>query len=89
MKNKISDVRNHLVAQLERLGQENLSAAELDAEIERSKAVALVAGAYVGAVKVEIDAIRLMDDTGRLPVAVEAGEVQSIGQPMRVIQGGR
>lgn len=73
MKNKISDVRNHLVSMLERLDNDDLSAEQLASEVERAKAVTMVAGAYIGAVKTEIDAIRLMDDTGRLPVAVEAG----------------
>lgn len=87
MKNKISDVRNHLVAMLERLGDESLEGDKLNAEIERAKAVSQVATTYIGAVKVEIDAIRLMDDTGRLPVAVEAGEMQPVGRELRLVGG--
>lgn len=71
MKNKISDVRDHLVAMLESLGNHDADVTT----IERAKATALVAGQYIAAVKVEIDAIRLMDDTGRLPISVEAGPV--------------
>lgn len=81
MKNKVSDVRNHLVSMLERLDGE-LDADALALEVERAKAVTMVAGAYIGAVKTEIEAIRLMDDTGRLPVAVEAG-------PQMRLVGGR
>lgn len=68
MKNKMSDVRDHLVAMLESLGDPE-SSPEV---IERAKATALVAGTYINAVKVEIDAIRLADEVGQLPAAIDA-----------------
>ena len=43
MKNKLSDLNDHLFAQIERLGNEELSGDELGAEIDRSKAVTGVA----------------------------------------------
>ncbi len=68
MKNKMSDVRDHLVAMLEQLGD-----SEVKAEvIERAKATALVAGQYINAVKVEMDALRLADEIGCVPAAIEA-----------------
>lgn len=70
MKNKVSDVRDHLVAMLERLGDDNLSAEEMNQVIERAKTTTMVATTYIGAVKVELDAIRLMDETGKLASAV-------------------
>jgi hypothetical protein len=73
MKNKMSDVRNHLVAMLEQLGD-----ADVKVEvIERAKATALVAGVYISAVKTEIDALRLADEIGRVPAALES----STGEP--------
>jgi len=72
MKNKVSDVRDHLVAMLERLGDDNLSADEMNLVIERAKTTTMVATTYIGAVKVELDAIRLMDETGKLATAVGA-----------------
>lgn len=70
MKNKVSDVRDHLVAMLERLGDDNLSADDMGLVIERAKTSTMVATTYIGAVKVELDAIRLMDETGKLATAV-------------------
>lgn len=67
MKNKISDVRDHLVAMLEELGDPDSS----PGVIERAKATSLVAGTYISAVKVEIDALRLADDIGALPQSVD------------------
>ena len=72
MKNKVSDVRDHLVAMLERLGDDSLSAEDMSLVIERAKTLTMVATTYIGAVKVELDAIRLMDDTGKLANAVSA-----------------
>lgn len=70
MKNKVSDVRDHLVAMLERLGDDNLSAEDMGLVIERAKTSTMVPTTYIGAVKVELDAIRLMDETGKLATAV-------------------
>ena len=68
MKNKMADVRNHLVAMLEALGDPEANATV----VERAKAASLVANSYISAVKTEIDALRLADDIGRLPASVEA-----------------
>ena len=43
MKNKLSDLNNHLFAQLERLSDEDLKGEALIKEIERSKAITNVA----------------------------------------------
>ena len=85
MKNKMADVRNHLVAMLEALGDDKADAAV----IERAKATSMVANSYISAVKTEIDAIRLADEIGKLPCAVEAPQImdQRTGsvRPLKVV----
>ena len=72
MKNKMNDVRDHLVAMLEALGDTSADATTDPQLIERAKATAMVAGTYIAAVKTELDAIQLFDRTGCLPAAIEA-----------------
>jgi hypothetical protein len=68
MKNKMSDVRNHLVQMLEDLGDK-----EADAKtVERARATAQVATTFIAAVKCEIDARRLLGEGVNLPPALEA-----------------
>lgn len=43
MKNKLSDLTNHLFAQLERLGDEDLSVEDIEKETSRSEAIVSVA----------------------------------------------
>ena len=80
MRNKLSDVKDHLVAMLEQLGDENVQSEV----IERAKATSLVAGTYISALKTELDALRLADEIGVLPSSVEAGETtRQVGGPQR------
>lgn len=68
MKNKMGDVRDHLVLMLEQLGDPEVKAEV----IERAKTSALVAGQYIASVKVEIDALRLADEIGCIPSVLES-----------------
>jgi hypothetical protein len=56
MKNKLSELKNHLFAQLERFGEQDLKGEELKTEIDRSKAMADLGAQIVGAAKVSVDA---------------------------------
>ena len=58
-KNKISDLRDHLFAQLERLGDETLSKEDVEKEIWRADAISNVAGKIIESAKVEVDYIRV------------------------------
>lgn len=52
MKNKITDLRNHLFEQLEKLS-DDLSESELDQEVKRSKAIGHIAQTIINSAKVE------------------------------------
>lgn len=54
MKNKISDLRDHMFAQLERLGQDDLSAEDLEKEIKRAQAISDVGKVIVESAKTEV-----------------------------------
>lgn len=59
MKNKISDLRDHMFAQLERLSDETLSAEQIASEIERSKAISEIGKVIVESAKTEVLHLKL------------------------------
>ncbi|MGU5684425.1 hypothetical protein ACV1DN_09460 [Aeromonas allosaccharophila] len=74
MKNKLTDLNNHLFAQLERLGDEQLRGEALKEEIDRSKAITQVAGQIVNNARLALDAqiaVRDMPLNNRLPDMLE------------------
>ena len=54
----MEDLRNHLFAALERLGDEDLTPEELEKEVERSKAIGGVAKHLIESAKIEVDFIK-------------------------------
>lgn len=64
MKNKIQDLNNHLFAQLERLGDEELTAEQIDQEVNRSKAIIGVAAQIVSAQNLNLRAVELIAEHG-------------------------
>lgn len=58
MKNKLTDLNDHLFAQLERLNDEDLTGDDLKEEIERSKAITGVSKEIVGNARLVLDADR-------------------------------
>ena len=62
MKNKLSDLNNHLFAQLERLGDEDIKGEQLQSEIERGKSMACVAKQIVSNAKLALDAAAKYDE---------------------------
>lgn len=59
MKNRMTDVRNHLIATLEALQDP-----DRPMDIERAKAVAEVAQVIVNSAKVEVDFLKACTDAG-------------------------
>ena len=63
MKNTLTDLNNHLFAQLERLGSESITADELRVEIDRAKAITSIGGVVVANARLVLDAQNAMFDT--------------------------
>ena len=62
MKNTLGDLNNHLFAQLERLGDEEMTGEKLQEEITRAKAINSVAAQIIANGSLVLDAKKLMDD---------------------------
>jgi hypothetical protein len=63
MKNKLSDLNNHLFAQLERLGDEGIKGEELTEEISRAKAISSVATQIIANGSLVLEAQKLAENT--------------------------
>lgn len=64
MHNKLSDLNNHLFAELERLGDENLEGDALTNEIERAKAISSVSSQIVSNATLLLKAVELQCEYG-------------------------
>jgi hypothetical protein len=64
MKNKLSDLNNHLFAQLERLGDEDITGDQLTDEISRAKAVTEVAQQIISNANLTLKAQTVMYEYG-------------------------
>lgn len=75
MQNKLSDLNNHLFAQLERLGDETLTAEQLSIELERARAIAGVSNQIIATAKLVLDAevARSEHNLKITPLALAAG----------------
>ena len=62
MKNKLIDLNNHMFAQLEKLSDESLQGDKLDVEINRTKAIASVAGHIISNAALAFQAQKAMTD---------------------------
>jgi hypothetical protein len=64
MKNHLPDLNNHLFAQLERLGEEKISNETLAMEIERSKAITIIAQQVISNARLVLDAQNFLNENG-------------------------
>jgi hypothetical protein len=62
MKNKQTDLNDHLFMQLERLSDESLSTEQLAVEIDRSKSITAVAQQIIANGKLALDAQTMMSE---------------------------
>lgn len=68
MKNRLSDLNNHLFAQMERLSEENLTAEQIGHEAKRSEAMVAVADQIIRNAALQIQAAKIASDGGADPV---------------------
>lgn len=75
MKNTLGDLNNHLFAQLERLGDEDLKGEGLQEEILRTKAITAVAAQIINNGSLVLEAKKLISDgivaDAKLPAMLE------------------
>jgi hypothetical protein len=64
MKNKLIDLNDHLFAQLERLSEEDITGERLQHEIERTKAITLMAREIIGNGKLILEGQRAVQGDG-------------------------
>jgi glycerol-3-phosphate dehydrogenase len=64
MKNRLSDLNNHLFAQLERLADEGLTAEQIEKEVKRADAIVQVADTIVDNARLQLTACKLLADHG-------------------------
>lgn len=62
MRNTLGDLNNHLFAQLERLGDEEISGDQLAEEVNRAKSVTEVAKEVINNGRLVLDAQKLIDN---------------------------
>ena len=71
MQNTLGDLNNHLFAQLERLGNEELEGDELKEEILRAKAVTDIAGEIIDNANTVLNVMKFQAETlGRSSISV-------------------
>jgi len=81
MKNKLTDLNNHLFEQLERLNDDDLKGSELEEELKRTKGIVTVASQIISNADVMLQAQKHMDEYGyegrnksMNPILISTGE---------------
>jgi hypothetical protein len=78
-RNKINDLRDHLFAALERIDNDELTAEQIDAEINKAQAIAQIGSVIIQSAKVEIDFLKAMGKSG-----TETELFKDIDQPKQI-----
>lgn len=64
MKNKLTDLNNHLFAQLERLSDEGMDAEQIEQEAKRTDAIVKLSDQIVQNAELSLRAVKLVADHG-------------------------
>lgn len=67
MKNKLTDLNDHLFAQIERLSQENLTTEQIDNEVKRGNAIVAAADQILRHATLQVQAAKIVSDHGLDP----------------------
>lgn len=92
MTGRLSDLNDHLFAQLDRLAQPNMSPEDIEREVKRTDAIVAVSDQVVENAKVQLTAAKLFAEHGReilphLPLIGSADTAdRPAGQPARIGQ---
>jgi hypothetical protein len=78
-RNKISDLRDHLFAALERIDNDDLNADEIRSEVSKAKAIAQIGSVLINSAKIELDYIKA---TGKIDTASDL--FKSINDPKQL-----
>lgn len=63
-KNKLTDLNNHLFAQLERLGEDNLTTEDIEREMKRTESIVQLSEQIIDNAQVSLAAAKLIADKG-------------------------
>ncbi len=63
-KNKLTDLNDHLFAQIERLGDEELTAEQIEAEVKRADAIVDVADKIISNASLQLKAVEIVAKHG-------------------------
>ncbi|QBF31527.1 hypothetical protein [Thalassococcus sp. S3] len=75
MKNRLSDLNDHLFAQLERLSDESLDAEDIEKEVQRADAIVKVSDKIIQKSELQLNAAKLFAQHGQdvLPMLPQIG----------------
>lgn len=82
-RNKLTDLNDHLFAQLERLGDESLEGEKLETEIKRAHSMAAISQQVVATADLHLKAVRLSVEHG----AATKGMLPMIGEKPNPMAG--
>ena len=74
-RNKISDLRDHLFASLERIDDDSLTPEQTKAEVDKAKAVAQIGSVIINSAKVEIDFIKKNGEARTITCTLDEGKM--------------
>lgn len=77
-RNRLSDLNDHLFAQMERLSNESLTVDQIEAEVQRTDAIVSLADQISGLAEMQLRAAKLFAEHGQqiLPMLPQIGKPQ-------------